>query len=62
MASETETLPNDQNKENSDNKDSEEQKDGEEEENKEKNANFECNICLDTATDAVISICGHLFW
>ncbi|XP_020607771.1 E3 ubiquitin-protein ligase RNF185-like [Orbicella faveolata] len=25
------------------------------------NANFECNICLDTAKDAVISFCGHLF-
>lgn len=23
---------------------------------------FECNICLDTARDAVISLCGHLFW
>jgi E3 ubiquitin-protein ligase RNF5 len=23
---------------------------------------FECNICLDTARDAVISMCGHLFW
>uniref|UniRef100_A0A8C9HQU7 E3 ubiquitin-protein ligase RNF n=1 Tax=Piliocolobus tephrosceles TaxID=591936 RepID=A0A8C9HQU7_9PRIM len=23
---------------------------------------FECNICLDTAKDAVISLCGHLFW
>lgn len=23
---------------------------------------FECNICLDTAKDAVISYCGHLFW
>ncbi|TRY82253.1 hypothetical protein DNTS_009367 [Danionella cerebrum] len=22
---------------------------------------FECNICLDTARDAVISLCGHLF-
>ncbi|KAK7597870.1 hypothetical protein V9T40_010095 [Parthenolecanium corni] len=22
---------------------------------------FECNICLDTAKDAVISMCGHLF-
>jgi len=22
---------------------------------------FECNICLDTARDAVISMCGHLF-
>ena len=22
---------------------------------------FECNICLDTATDAVISLCGHLY-
>ena len=25
-------------------------------------AQFECNICLDTAKDAVISYCGHLFW
>eukprot|EP00095_Tigriopus_kingsejongensis_P010439 snap_masked-scaffold294_size218657-processed-gene-1.5 protein:Tk10439 transcript:snap_masked-scaffold294_size218657-processed-gene-1.5-mRNA-1 annotation:"ring finger" len=24
-------------------------------------AEFECNICLDTARDAVISLCGHLF-
>lgn len=24
--------------------------------------NFECNICLDTAKDAVVSMCGHLFW
>ncbi|XP_051899715.1 E3 ubiquitin-protein ligase RNF5 [Pristis pectinata] len=24
-------------------------------------ASFECNICLDTAKDAVISLCGHLF-
>ena len=23
---------------------------------------FECNICLDSAKDAVISMCGHLFW
>jgi len=22
---------------------------------------FECNICLDTARDAVVSLCGHLF-
>jgi len=22
---------------------------------------YECNICLDNATDAVISLCGHLF-
>ena len=26
------------------------------------NAAFECNICLDTAKDAVVSYCGHLFW
>ncbi|XP_054166271.1 E3 ubiquitin-protein ligase RNF185-like isoform X2 [Oppia nitens] len=24
-------------------------------------ANFECNICLDSAKDAVVSLCGHLF-
>ncbi|CAG0882516.1 unnamed protein product [Cyprideis torosa] len=23
---------------------------------------YECNICLDTARDAVVSNCGHLFW
>ena len=27
----------------------------------EPNNNFECNICLDVARDAVISLCGHLF-
>lgn len=26
------------------------------------NRTFECNICLDTAKNAVISMCGHLFW
>lgn len=26
------------------------------------NTNFECNICLDTAKEAVVSMCGHLFW
>ncbi len=32
------------------------------EENKESaNSQFECNICLDVARDAVISMCGHLF-
>ncbi|KAJ6225802.1 hypothetical protein RDWZM_004347 [Blomia tropicalis] len=24
-------------------------------------SNFDCNICLETAKDAVVSICGHLF-
>ena len=28
----------------------------------ESSGNFECNICLDTARDAVVSMCGHLFW
>lgn len=23
---------------------------------------FECNICLEPAKDAVVSLCGHLFW
>ncbi|XP_065316983.1 E3 ubiquitin-protein ligase RNF185-like isoform X3 [Gordionus sp. m RMFG-2023] len=31
------------------------------EEDKEHPSNFECNICLETAKDAVISMCGHLF-
>lgn len=25
-------------------------------------AAFECNICLETAREAVISVCGHLYW
>ncbi|CAL2037912.1 unnamed protein product [Caenorhabditis brenneri] len=29
--------------------------------NKEESARFECNICLDAAKDAVVSLCGHLF-
>ena len=28
----------------------------------EDNTFYECNICLDTARDAVVSYCGHLFW
>lgn len=32
------------------------------EEKEKDNRTFECNICLDTAKDAVISMCGHLFW
>ncbi|CAD6188469.1 unnamed protein product [Caenorhabditis auriculariae] len=31
------------------------------EKKEEDNARFECNICLDTAKDAVVSLCGHLF-
>ena len=31
-------------------------------EEKKEDRTFECNICLDTARDAVVSICGHLFW
>ncbi|KAI1288142.1 E3 ubiquitin-protein ligase [Halotydeus destructor] len=27
----------------------------------ENGSEFECNICLDTAKDAVVSLCGHLF-
>lgn len=23
---------------------------------------FDCNICLDTASDPVITVCGHLYW
>uniref|UniRef100_A0A8C5L7U1 E3 ubiquitin-protein ligase RNF n=1 Tax=Jaculus jaculus TaxID=51337 RepID=A0A8C5L7U1_JACJA len=29
--------------------------------NRGQDSTFECNICLDTAKDAVISLCGHLF-
>ncbi|CAG9860127.1 unnamed protein product [Phyllotreta striolata] len=31
------------------------------EEDKKDDSMFECNICLDTARDAVVSMCGHLF-
>ncbi|ESP04215.1 hypothetical protein LOTGIDRAFT_204992 [Lottia gigantea] len=30
-------------------------------EDDDKTAAYECNICLDTAHDAVVSMCGHLF-
>ncbi|CAF3448144.1 unnamed protein product [Rotaria socialis] len=29
--------------------------------NNDKDSGFECNICLETARDAVLSLCGHLF-
>lgn len=28
----------------------------------EESGKYECNVCFDTATDAVVSMCGHLFW
>ncbi|KAF2892253.1 hypothetical protein ILUMI_13923 [Ignelater luminosus] len=28
---------------------------------KKRDSTFECNICLDSPTDAVVSLCGHLF-
>ena len=34
----------------------------EKEKEKENERIFECNICLDTAKDAVVSMCGLLFW
>ncbi|XP_055686891.1 E3 ubiquitin-protein ligase RNF185-like isoform X2 [Lutzomyia longipalpis] len=34
---------------------------GSEEEERNAAGAFECNICLDTAKDAVVSMCGHLF-
>lgn len=30
-------------------------------ESKKDDSMFECNICLDTAKEAVVSLCGHLF-
>lgn len=36
--------------------------DGNKEDTEKSSASFECNICLDTAKDAVVSVCGHLFW
>uniref|UniRef100_A0A182NKE9 RING-type E3 ubiquitin transferase n=1 Tax=Anopheles dirus TaxID=7168 RepID=A0A182NKE9_9DIPT len=35
--------------------------DGASDEEKKDDSMFECNICLDTAKDAVVSMCGHLF-
>lgn len=35
---------------------------GNSEEEKNDDRMLECNICLDTARDAVVSMCGHLFW
>ncbi|KAL9885438.1 E3 ubiquitin-protein ligase RNF185-like isoform 3-T3 [Glossina fuscipes fuscipes] len=35
--------------------------DNKREEDKNDDSMFECNICLDTAKDAVVSMCGHLF-
>ena len=34
---------------------------GDKEDDKNEDSMFECNICLDTAKDAVVSMCGHLF-
>lgn len=36
-------------------------KNGETSSSKKDDSMFECNICLDTAKEAVVSMCGHLF-
>jgi E3 ubiquitin-protein ligase RNF5 len=33
-----------------------------EEEKQEAMTRFECNICLEIATEPVITRCGHLYW
>ena len=33
-----------------------------EHEHRSNDSRYDCNICLDCAKDAVISMCGHLFW
>lgn len=38
-----------------------EPKTSEQSEEEKRESAFECNICLDVASDAVISMCGHLF-
>ncbi|KAF8359672.1 rnf-5 [Pristionchus pacificus] len=40
---------------------SQENNDNKPKENNDETSRFECNICLDTAKDAVVSHCGHLF-
>ncbi len=27
-----------------------------------KDGSYECHICFEQARDAVVSMCGHLFW
>ena len=48
--------------ENDDNKSKQTPCSSQNESNEPSNPNFECNICLDTAKEAVVSMCGHLFW
>lgn len=33
-----------------------------EEERKSDTGVYECNICFEQAKEAVVSMCGHLFW
>uniref|UniRef100_A0A914DUQ9 RING-type E3 ubiquitin transferase n=1 Tax=Acrobeloides nanus TaxID=290746 RepID=A0A914DUQ9_9BILA len=40
---------------------SDEKKNNDEPQKSDDNSRFECNICLDIAKDAVVSMCGHLF-
>lgn len=45
----------------SNDKDKEQQQQREREQQQNDESLYECNICLDTAKDAVVSMCGHLF-
>lgn len=49
------------NKDNNDTNNASKTAGGDKENDKNEDSIFECNICLDTAKDAVVSLCGHLF-
>ena len=36
--------------------------DREEDDDQPKEGTYECHICFEQARDAVVSMCGHLFW
>ena len=61
MSASTSTSTSEQVKESTSRGDEGDSHETKENDKKEENL-LECNICLDTAKDAVVSLCGHLFW
>lgn len=61
LASETININKDTNKDTNNTSKTSTNAGGDKEDDKNEESMFECNICLDTAKDAVVSMCGHLF-
>lgn len=61
-AREEEEKRNNNNTANNNDDDDDDDEEAREQEQEERDKGFECAICLEIATEPVVTQCGHLFW